>query len=166
MGMRVTVSIGLATLIFAAGCTGGGDRSSAPSLSAAKGTTASAQGSDSASEGSAGTCDTAPHVEFSAPGKPPQPLAHNQKVTLTASVGQAVTLRFVGDCAAGGRLMINGTGVAGANSYTDVWMGQVVGSWTPRRPGTRTLAAAWACMGPESCPLGLLGYIKVHTPAA
>lgn len=44
------------------------------------------------------------------------------------TVGEPVTMRFLGDCAAGGRLMINGTGPGETSAYTDLWDAQITGS--------------------------------------
>jgi hypothetical protein len=165
MGVRLVVPVSLAAIFLVGGCTGVGHASSAQSRSVSE-TPTSQSASESSATSSAAICDSAPQVEVTAPGKTAAELAYGRKITVTARVGQPVTVRFIGDCAVGGRLMINGAGAGGANSYTDVWMGQVDGSWTPTRAGTRTLLAAWACMGPETCPLGFLGYIKVVTPVA
>jgi len=108
-------------------------------------------------------CVTAPTVEYTAPGRATTPLSGGATATVTAAVGEPVTVRFVGDCAAGGRLSINGTGPGETNASTGLWNGQTTGSWTPTEPGTRTLAAAWACTGSARCPLATLGYIRVIT---
>ncbi len=108
-------------------------------------------------------CVTAPSVEYRAPGQSVAPLPQGATVTVTAQVGEPVTVHFVGACAAGGRLMINDSGSSGADGFTDLWSGEITGSWTPAEPGPRTLLAAWACSGPKPCPLATLGYITVIT---
>lgn len=108
-------------------------------------------------------CMTPPTVEYTAPGKAVMSLPLGATVTVTAPVGEPVTIRFRGDCAAGGRLSINGAGPGETNGYTDLWTGQITGSWTPTESGTRTLSADWSCTGPIPCPLGALGSIRVIT---
>ena len=114
-----------------------------------------------------GICSTAPTVEYSVPGRSPLPLANGASVTITAQVGQAVTIRFIGECADGGRLMISDPPQPGSGpAFTGLWNGRSSGTWTPTEPGTRILAPAWSCYGgdPIPCPLATLGTIEVHTP--
>lgn len=116
---------------------------------------------------SQGACVTAPAVEYSIPGMSSRRLATGASVTITAGVGQAVTIRFVGECADGGRLMISDPPQPGGGpAFTGLWTGQSSGTWTPTEPGTKILAPAWSCYGgdPIPCPLATLGTIEVHTP--
>lgn len=111
-------------------------------------------------------CSSPPDVQYAGPDGVFKALRLDSTVTVDARVNQPVTVRFVGDCSAGGRLMVNGTGAGQDTSFTTVWSGKGSGSWSPDRPGTRTLLVAFACTGPISCPLAMLAHIQVVTPSS
>lgn len=111
-----------------------------------------------------GVCSTPATVTYSVPGGSPVALTSTSMDAVTVKVGQPITFTFTGPCATGGRLYLN-PNPDGHSAYTDVWVGQSTGTWSASSPGKRALSPAWACLGPISCPLEMLGVLTVTSPA-
>ena len=159
-GMRAALALALVAMLSACSTLASSSVASRSETSSAVAPAATAIESASPT-----ACTSPPTVEYAAPGTTLTPLPLGSNISVTAKLRQGITIHFVGDCAVGGRLMINGTGPGQETTFTTVWQGLKTGNWSPTKPGTRTLLVAFACMGPMSCPLAIVAHIRVVTPA-
>ena len=121
------------------------------------------------SSNSAGTCTTPPTVSVSVAGRPSVQLSGTYTaapVNVVARVGDAITFRFVGVCLGGAHLAANDPAQTAGVGFTDLAQVGPTQVWTPAKPGVRLLAAEWSCSGPITCPLAILGVVRVTTPSA